>query len=338
MKAVGYRQSLPIVEPQSLMDLTLPDPRPTGRDLLVRVHAVSVNPVDTKLRMRITPPPGEAKILGYDAAGVVVETGPDVQYYQPGDEVWYAGSNTRPGCNSELHLVDERIVGKKPATLSFAEAAALPLTGLTAWELLFDRLGVLLGKNISTGEGLLIVGAAGGVGSILTQLARQLTGLTVIGSASRPETGAWVEKMGAQHVIDHRQPLSEELERVGTPQVRYVAALTHTGEHFAEIVKALEPQGRVGIIDDPGPIDVSLLKQKSASLHWEYMFARSMFQTADMEDQRRILNELGGLADSGVIRTTMQQHLGKINAENLRRAHALVESGKALGKVVLEGF
>lgn len=337
MKAVGYREPLPISDPQSLLDLELPDPRPGSRDLLVEVRAISVNPVDTKVRSRQAPPAGEVQILGWDASGVVRETGPGVTLFRPGDEIWYAGSKVRPGSNSELHLVDERIAGPKPRSLDFAQAAALPLTSITAWELLFERLSVTPGKRHSR-DVLLIVGAAGGVGSILTQLARRLTGLQVIGTASRAETAEWVRELGAHAVIDHSRPLSEELLRIGIPAVTHVASLTRTDVHLAELVKALEPQGRLGLIDDPGPIDVSLLKPKSLSLHWELMFTRSMFQTPDMIAQHRLLSEVGELVDAGVIRTTAAEHFGTINAENLKRAHALIESGKARGKIVLEGF
>jgi len=337
MKAVGYRRSLPITEADSLIDIELPDPKPIGRDLLVQVKAVSVNPVDTKVRMRQAPQAGETKVLGWDAAGVVVELGPDAHLFNPGDEVWYAGSLVRPGTNAEVHLVDERIVGKKPKSLGFAEAAALPLTTITAWELLFDRFGVPPGKRF-TDESLLIIGAAGGVGSILTQLARRLTAMTVIGTASRKETADWVLSLGAQYVIDHSKPLSAELRRIGIPAVTHIASLTQTDTHFPEIIESLAPQGKLGLIDDPPPIDVNQLKRKSISLHWELMFTRPLFGTADMIAQHRLLSEAAELVDAGVIRTTFGEHFGCINAENLKRAHALIEGGKAKGKIVLEGF
>ena len=337
MKAVGYRQSLPIAQAESLIDVELSDPTPSGRDLLVQIKAVSVNPVDTKVRMRQAPQAGETNVLGWDAAGVVVAVGSEAHLFKPGDEVWYAGSLVRPGTNAELHLVDERIVGKKPKSLDFAQAAALPLTTITAWELLFDRFGVLPGKR-ATDESLLIIGAAGGVGSILTQLARRLTAMTVIGTASRKETADWVLSLGAQHVIDHAKPLSVELKRVGIAAVTHVASLTQTDAHFAEIVESLAPQGKFGLIDDPKPIDINQLKRKSISLHWELMFTRPLFGTADMIAQHRLLSEVAELVDAGVIRTTFGAHFGRINAENLKRAHALIESGKAKGKIVLEGF
>lgn len=337
MKAVAYQKSLPVTEAAALQDVELPAPQPGARDLLVRVRAVSVNPVDTKVRRSTPAPEGQYKVLGYDAAGVVEAVGPGVTLFQPGDEVFYAGSITRPGTNSELHVVDERIVGRKPANLDFAQAAALPLTALTAWELLFDRLGVSADRT-KTGEAILITGAAGGVGSVLVQLARQLTGLTVIGTAARPDSVAWVKKLGAHHVIDHRQPLAEELKRIGVPQVTYVASLTHTHDYFAQFVEVLAPQGRLGLIDDPEPIDLRLLKRKALSLHWEMMFARPMFETPDMLRQHEILDAVATLLEQGVLVGTGNEHFGRINADNLRRAHALLESGQARGKIVLEGF
>jgi zinc-binding alcohol dehydrogenase family protein len=337
MKAVGYRQSLPISEPASLLDVELPEPKPAGRDLLVQVRAVSVNPVDTKVRVRMAPEPGETKVLGWDAAGVVRQAGPEVRLFHPGEEVWYAGSVARPGTNSELHLVDERIVGKKPLSLSFAQAAALPLTTIAAWELLFDRFGVQPGKR-PTEDTLLIIGAAGGVGSIFVQLARRLTGMTVIGTASRKETADWVRSLGAHHVIDHSKPLSAELTRLGIPTVTHVASLTQTESHFPQIVESLAPQGKFGLIDDPRALDINLLKRKSVSVHWEYMFTRPVFGTADMIAQHRLLSEAAELVDAGIIRTTVGEHFGRISAENLKRAHALIESGRAKGKIVLEGF
>lgn len=339
MKAIGYTQAqfgLPIDNPNALAEITLPDPAPQGRDILVEVRAVSVNPVDTKVRRGSTPAAGEVKVLGWDAVGVVRATGSDVSLFKPGDRVWYAGSIARPGSNCQLHLVDERIVGHAPKSLDDAEAAALPLTGLTAWELLFDRLQIAPGTG--TGQSILIVGAGGGVGSILVQLARQLTQLTVIGTASRPETVDWVRNLGAHHVIDHSRPLSEELRRIGVPHVHYVASLTQTDTHLAEIVESLIPQGRLALIDDPAPFDVKLLKRKSISLHWELMFTRAIYETPDMIAQHRILEELATLLDRGTLRSTLAEHYGTINADNLRRAHALIESGAARGKIVLEGW
>ncbi|HTH11824.1 MAG TPA: zinc-binding alcohol dehydrogenase family protein, partial [Acidovorax sp.] len=324
--------------PGALLDITLPDPVATGRDLLIEVRAVSVNPVDTKVRKGTGPAEGQPyKVLGWDACGIVRAVGPDVTLFQPGDRVWYAGSIARPGTNSELHLVDERIVGHAPQSLDDAEAAALPLTAITAWELLFDRLSVVPGKQ-PTNKTLLIIGASGGVGSILTQLAARLTGLTVIGTASRPETQAWVRELGAHHVIDHSQPLAQELARIGHPVVDIIASLTQTDAHFAQIVEAIAPQGQFALIDDPVSLDVTKFKRKSVSVHWELMFTRALFGTADMIGQHRLLTEVARLVDAGLIRTTLDQRFGTINAENLKRAHALIESGKARGKLVLEGW
>jgi zinc-binding alcohol dehydrogenase family protein len=337
MKAIGYYKPLPITSDHSLVDLTLPAPAPGPHDLMVRVQAISVNPVDAKVRAGVTPPNGEAKILGWDAAGVVEAVGAEVNDFKPGDAVFYAGALNRPGANSELHVVDARIVGRKPVSLSFSEAAALPLTAITAWELLFNRLGVPYGVETSTGA-LLIVNGAGGVGSILIQLARRLTGLTVIATASRPETIAWVKTMGAHHVIDHRHPLDEGLNGIGMPEVQYVASLTGTDQHLSAIVKALAPQGKLALIDDPKTLDIVPFKRKSVSVHWELMFTRSLYGTPDMVAQHQLLNEVADLVDAGVLRTTLKEELGPINAANLRRAHAVVESGKAIGKVVLTAF
>lgn len=338
MKAIGYQAPRAIDHPASLLDITLPDPVATGRDLLVEVHAVSVNPVDTKVRKGSGPAEGQAyKVLGWDASGIVRAVGPDVTLFAPGDRVWYAGSIARPGTNSELHLVDERIVGHAPQSLDFAEAAALPLTTITAWELLFDRLGVVPGKQ-PTNRTLLIIGASGGVGSILTQLAARLTSLTIIGTASRPETQQWVRDLGAHHVIDHSKPLTQELARIGHPSVDIIVSLTQTDAHFDQIVEAIAPQGQFALIDDPVSLDVTKFKRKSVSVHWELMFTRALFGTADMIGQHRLLTEVAQLVDAGLIRTTLDQRFGTINATNLKRAHALIESGKARGKLVLEGW
>ncbi|PHN21327.1 zinc-binding alcohol dehydrogenase family protein [Pseudomonas sp. ICMP 561] len=335
MKAIAFTQhGLPIEDPDALLDMDLPKPAPGPRDLLVEVHAVSVNPVDTKIRAGSGPT--EPKVVGWDAVGTVREVGSDVTLFQPGDEVFYAGSIVRPGSYSEFHLVDERIVGYKPKSIDNAHAAALPLTSITAWELLFDRLGVEEGGG--EGESLLIIGAAGGVGSILVQLARQLTKMTVIGTASRPETQAWIKQLGAHHVIDHSQPLMAQLEQIGVGEVTHVASLTHTDSHFTQLIEALRPQGKLALIDDPKTLDVVPMKRKALSLHWELMFTRSLYETPDMIKQHELLNRVADLIDQGVLKTTLGEHFGTINAANLRRAHAVVESGKAKGKIVLEGF
>lgn len=376
MKAIGYQQCLPCDHPDALVDLTLPEPAPGPHDLLVEVKAIAVNPVDTKIRRRLAPPPGHYRVLGWDAAGIVRAIGAAVTLFRPGDPVWYAGARDRPGCNAELQVVDERLVGRLPATLSFAEAAALPLTTVTAWELLFDRLQVprlasslrLAGdagaepavatadagqppRSVTpdrgpypaatareTADALLILGAGGGVGSILTQLARQLTALTVIGTASRPETRKWVSDLGAHFILDHHQPPPPQLAAIGHPQVRYIAALTQTEQHLPAIIEVIAPQGRLAVIDDPSQLDIMPFKQKSVSVHWEFMFTRSLFATPDMVEQHRILAEAARLVDQGLLRTTLASHFGSINATNLRRAHALIERGQARGKIVLEGF
>ena len=337
MKAVAYYHSLPIQDPLALQDIELPEPIAGPRDLLVEVKAISVNPVDTKVRENVQPDAGTAKVLGWDVAGVVKAVGSDVSLFKVGDKVFYAGSIARAGANSERHVVDERIVGHMPKSLGFAEAAALPLTAITAWELLFERLAISQGQT-DLQQSLLIVGAAGGVGSILTQLASQLTALKVIGSASRPDTQAWVRELGADVIVDHSQPLSAELKRQGIDAVTHVASLTQTDQHLDQLVEALAPQGKLALIDDPKALDITKLKRKSLSLHWEFMYTRSLFQTQDMIEQHHLLNRVAELIDAGTLRTTVGEHFGAINASNLRRAHALLESGKAKGKIVLEGF
>ncbi|MCE9899259.1 zinc-binding alcohol dehydrogenase family protein [Raoultella terrigena] len=314
--------------------IELPVPTAEGHDLLVEVKAISVNPVDTKVRAGFdadTP-----RVLGWDAVGTVKAVGDAVTLFAPGDEVWYAGALGRPGSNAEFQLVDERIVALKPRSLDNASAAALPLTAITAWELLFDRLGVQEGGN--AGDTLLIVGAAGGVGSILTQLARRLTGMTVIGTASRPESQKWVLDAGAHHVIDHNKPLSEELARIGVKEVTHVASLNNTEQHYLQLIDALAPQGKLALIDDPQTLDARPLKAKSISLHWEFMFTRSMFETSDIVAQHQLLTRVAALIDDKTIKTTLGEHFGAITAENLQKAHAQLETGRAVGKIVLEGF
>lgn len=336
MRAVGYQESLPIDAQAALVDVTLPKPVPTGRDLLVQIHAISVNPVDTKVRRRAKPDAGDWKILGYDAAGIVTATGPDATLFKRGDPVFHAGDMTRQGTNAELHLVDERIVGHKPKSLGWAQAAALPLTAITAWEALFDRMDVH--RPVPGGNAILIIGGAGGVSSIAIQLARQLTGLTVIATASRQETRAWVQDLGAHHVIDHSRPLADQVADLGLGAPGFVFSTTNTDKHVAEIARLIAPQGRFGLIDDPATLDIVPFKRKSVSVHWELMFTRPIFQTADMGAQGELLNEVSRLVDAGRLRTTLGENFGPINAANLRRAHALIESGRARGKIVLEDF
>ncbi|MEL7351019.1 MAG: zinc-binding alcohol dehydrogenase family protein [Cyanobacteria bacterium P01_A01_bin.116] len=336
MKAVAYKTPGSIDREEALQDITLAKPTAEGRDLLVKIHAVSVNPVDTKLRLS-KQPDGEWRVLGFDAVGTVESVGPEVQTFQPGDAVFYAGSIARPGTNSEYHLVDERIVGRKPASLSDAEAAALPLTAITAWEMLFDRLQV----NSPTPQGgdtILIIGGAGGVGSMTLQLLRALTDLTIIATASRPETQAWVREHGAHHVINHRQPLVPQMEALGLKAPGFVFSTTHTDSHFADIVELIAPQGRFGLIDDPKALNVMPLKTKAVSLHWELMFTRSLFNTPDIAKQGELLNEVAALVEAGRIRSTATEVAGKIEAKTLRAVHAQIESSSTRGKIVLEGF
>jgi len=336
MKAVGYRRNLPVEDIESLIDLELTVPVPGPRDLLVQVKAVSVNPVDTKQRAKVPPPAGEARVLGFDAAGVVQAVGSAVTMFQPGDEVYYAGNRGRPGSNAEWHAVDERIAALKPQSLSFAQAAALPLTSITAWELLFDRFNAPKGGG--EGQAILVIGGAGGVGSMMTQFARRLTALTVIATASRPETAQWCTDLGAHHVVDHRKGLPAELKRIGIPEVEYIASLTQTAQHYPHVLEMIKPQGKFGLIDEPLSLDAMPLKKKCVSLHWEAMFTRPMFDTPDVIEQHRLLTDVAAHIDAGTLRGTLTQHYGTINATNLRRAHALAESGTAIGKVVLEGF
>ena len=358
MKAVGYLTPQAIEHSDSLIDIDIAKPNATGRDLLVKVRAVSVNPVDIKIRLSASADNNQHKVLGWDAVGEVVAVGEDVQYYNLGDQVYYAGDLTRSGSNAEYQLVDERIVGNKPKTLTDSEAAALPLTAITAWELLFTRLDFipLLNKSNkldasnaalkSTSKNgddapsrILIVGAAGGVGSILTQLAATLTNAVVIGTASRPESERWVKELGADHVINHHQPLQPQLSKIGIDDITHVISLNRTGDHYDQLVELIAPQGKLALIDDPqNGLDIMKLKRKSISLHWEFMFTRAMFKTQDMYKQRELLNSLADLIDRGLLKTTLGEHYGKINAENLKRAHSHIESNATIGKIVLEGF
>lgn len=337
MKAIGFRTPLPIDHPDSLIDLDMPLPELRPQDLLVEIQAVSVNPVDVKVRAGTQPPPGAARVLGYDAVGTVTAIGSLVTLFKPGDEVYYAGVIDRPGSNAQFQAVDERIVARKPATLTAAQAAALPLTTITAWELLFDQLRVPYGQKRG-GDALLIIGGAGGVGSMLIQLARRLTGLTVIATASRPDSADWCRTLGAHHIIDHRQKLEDGLAAIGIPEVRYVAALTATAQHLPSIVTVLAPQGAMAVIDDPGTLDIMPFKRKSLSVHWELMFTRPLFTTPDMIRQHELLTEAADLVDAGVLRSTLTQELGPIDVATLRQAHKLVESGRSIGKVVMRGW
>lgn len=338
MKAVGLTRYLPIENPESLVDVVVEKPRATGRDILVKVIAISVNPVDTKVRAPKDSVEEVPKILGWDVAGIIEEAGPDCSLFRPGDEVFYAGSIARQGGNSEYHLVDERIVGRKPTSLNFAEAAALPLTSITAWEALFTRMSISKDSDTNQKKSLLIIGAAGGVGSIAIQLAKQ-AGLNVIGTASRPETVDWVKSMGADYTINHHEPLLPQLEAIGFSSVPYIFCLNALEKHWAGISEAISPQGVVCAIDDPAsPLNLNLLKQKSATFVWEFMFTRSLFETDDMIEQHLLLNQIADAVDQQKLKTTLAEVLGPISAENLRQAHKLLESNRTIGKVVLENF
>ena len=334
MKAVGLKQYLPIEDDNSLLDVEIPKPTAKGKDLLVEVKAISVNPVDTKVRAPKDKVESEPLILGWDAAGVVVEVGDEVTEFKPGDEVYYAGDITRPGSNSEFQSIDERIVGHKPKNLDFARAAAFPLTSITAWEALFERLNIDR-HGADEGKTILIVNGAGGVGSIAIQLAK-LAKLKVIATASRDETTAWCQKMGADEVINHRHDLAEEIEKVGYKNVDYILCLSHTDGHWQAMTKAIKPQGTIcSIVENEHPLDMDTLKSKSAGLVWEFMFTRSMYQTEDMAEQSKLLNELSQLIEDGVIVSTCNDMVKPINAKNLRDVHQRLEKGRTIGKIAL---
>jgi NADPH:quinone reductase len=337
MRAIAFQQPGGIDRDEALVNIELPTPTPTGRDLLVEVKAVSVNPVDVKIRQSAQLEAGTWKVLGWDAAGTVTAVGSEVTLFQPGDEVFYSGTIGRPGTNAEYHLVDERIVGMKPKTLDWAAAAALPLTSITAWEMLFDRLDVKKSVPGAT-PAILVIGGAGGVGSIAIQMARALTNLTVIATASRPETIAWTKEMGAHHVIDHTLPLTQQVAALGLGAPAFVFSTTHSDRHLDAIAELIAPQGRFGLIDDPEILDIKRFKRKSISVHLELMFTRSIFNTADIAEQGKLLNEVARLVDEGVLRTTLTEKYSPIDAVNLKQVHTLIESSKARGKIVLEGF
>ncbi|HEX4498444.1 MAG TPA: zinc-binding alcohol dehydrogenase family protein [Thermoanaerobaculia bacterium] len=341
MKAVGLHRYLPIDNPESLIDVEVPKPEAQGRDLLVRVKAVSVNPVDTKVRSPKDKVEAEPKILGWDAAGVVEAVGGEASLFKTGDEVYYAGSIVRQGCDAEYHLVDERIVGRKPRSLSFAEAAAMPLTTIAAWEALFDRMDVPRRSAGSSDRSVLIIGGAGGVGSIAIQIARQVAGLRVIATASRAETSAWCRELGADEVIDHRVPLAQELRRIGHGEVDYILCFNSLEEHLPHMADAIKPQGRIcSIVGAKGgqPVSINVFQPKSVAFCFELMFTRSQFQTPDMMAQHDVLDEASRLFDDGVLRHTMRESYGPLNADSLRKAHATLESGRMIGKLVLGGI
>lgn len=336
MKAVGLRHYLPIENPESLLDVDLPAPTPGDHDLLIAVKAVAVNPIDTKVRAPKDGDENPPRVIGYDASGVVESVGPAVSLFKPGDAVYYAGDITRSGTNAEFHLVDERIAGHKPGSLSHAHAAALPLTTITAWEALFDHLGIDP-EGDDAGQSILIFGGAGGVGSIGIQLAKR-AGLTVIATASRPETSAWVRELGAGHVVNHHEDVVAQVRALGHETVDHIAIFNDMS-HWQAAVELIRPQGAIVTIDNTdSPMPMETMKAKSASLHWEFMFARPMYQTPDMIEQHRLLSRVAELIDAGEIRTTVQQVLTPINASNLREAHRMIEAGTAQGKIVVEGF
>ncbi|PFH12107.1 zinc-binding alcohol dehydrogenase family protein [Collimonas sp. PA-H2] len=338
MKAIALSRYLPIENPESLVDVQLDQLVPKGRDLLVAIKAIAVNPVDVKVRAPKDTVEKSPRVLGWDAAGVVQAVGPEVSRFKAGDRVFYAGDITRPGSNSEFQLVDERIVGNMPQTLSFEQAAALPLTAITAWEALFDRLKVPA-RSSAPAKSLLIIGGAGGVGSIAIQLAVKIAGLNVIATASRPESEQWVRELGAQHVINHFGDLPAQLKEQGFDSVDYVLILNDTDRHFPAAAVAVAPQGMIcTIVENAAPLDVSLLKAKSAGFIWEFMFTRSMFQTADMQEQGNLLDQVARLIDQKTLVTTLNQVLSPINAANLRQAHATLETGRVIGKIVLKDF
>lgn len=341
MKAIGYINNLPIDHAESLMDIELDQPKAQGQDLLIKIDAIAVNPVDTKIRQNVPSSSSNHKVIGWDAVGEVIAIGEDVSQFKPGDKVFYAGDLNRHGSNAEYQLVDERLVGLKPKSLSKAEAAALPLTAITAWELLFERLGIQMQspdiKAVSN-EVILVVGAAGGVGSILIQIAKAISGATIIATASRESTQAWVKELGADYVIDHKQDLAPQIDALNIGQVTHVASLNGTDSYFDQYIELLAPFGKIALIDDPKTLDVAKMKRKSLSLHWEFMYTHSMYQTQDMNKQHHLLNRVADLVDQGFIRTTVNQNLGPINAANLKKAHQAIESGTAIGKIVLEGF
>ncbi|PRZ45455.1 zinc-binding alcohol dehydrogenase family protein [Tritonibacter scottomollicae] len=336
MKAVGFTHYLPVEDANAFLDLEVDKPEPKGHDILVAVKAVAVNPVDTKVRAPKDKVEDQARIIGYDASGVVEAVGSEVTLFKPGDEVYYAGDITRSGTNAEFHLVDERIVGRRPASLSHAEAAALPLTTITAYEAFFDRLGIDR-DGADSGQSILIIGAGGGVGSIGIQLAKQ-AGLKVLATASRPETSAWVQELGADHVVNHREDMVAQIRALGIQHVDHIAIFNDM-RHWETAVELIRPQGGIVSIDDTDlPMPMGGMKMKAASFHWEFMFARSMHQTHDMVEQHKLLSYVADQIDAGKIKTTVSKRMSPINATNMREAHRLVETGQAKGKIVVEGF
>lgn len=340
MKAIGVYQHQPTTANDCFVEVEIDKPQPGARDLLVQVKAVSVNPVDYKVRASIQEQQTTPRVLGWDVAGVVEQVGDAVTLFRPGDEVYYAGSRIRPGGNSEYHLVDERIVGRKPTSLSFEAAAALPLTAITAWEALFERLGITPEKTIENQDRtILIIGGAGGVGSIAIQLAKQIAGLQVIATASRSETIDWCKKMGADYTINHREPFAAQLEQIGATRINYILCLSDTDMHWQNMAEVIAPQGKIcSIVETRTPQDLNLLKNKSITFTWELMFTKSMYETEDMQTQHDLLNTVADLVDQGILQSTLTEVIGSLNPTNLATAHAKLESGTMIGKLVLLGI
>jgi NADPH:quinone reductase len=336
MKAVGLYEYLPVDNPKSLQDVEVEKPSAAGRDLLVEIKAVSVNPVDTKVRAPKEGQEDEPKILGWDASGIVRETGSEVTMFQPGDEVYYAGAVNRPGSNSEYHLVDERIVGRKPNALSFSEAAAVPLTTITAWEALFERMNIPRDKEENKDRSILMIGAAGGVGSIAVQLAAE-AGLTVIGTASRKETEEWTRSHGADYVINHYENFREQLEKHGFQEVDYIFCMNATETHWESMSDVIKPQGKIcTIVEAKENLNMNLIKNKSVSFLWEFMFTRPVYETEDMIRQHELLQEASQMFDDGTLKTTVTKKLSGLHGENMRKAHQILEEGRMIGKLVVE--
>jgi NADPH:quinone reductase len=336
MKAVGLYEYLPIDDPKSLQNVKVKKPKAKGKDILVEVKAVSVNPVDTKIRAPKKGKEEEAKILGWDAAGVVKDTGDDVEMFQPGDEVYYAGAVNRQGSNSEFHLVDERIAAKKPENLDFSDAAAMPLTTITAWEALFHRMDISRNPEDNEGKKILMVGAAGGVGSIAVQLAKH-AGLTVIGTVSREETAEWAKKNGADYFINHYKDFPDQLQEHGIQEVDYIFCMNSTETHWENMSEVIAPQGKIcSIVESKEELNMNLIKNKSAAFLWEFMFTRPIYQTEDMIEQHRLLKETARLIEEGDIQTTATKKMQGLTAETFREAHQIVEEGKMIGKLVIK--
>ena len=336
MKAIASPGPLPADHPEAFQDIELPKPHPRERDLLVRVSAFSVNPVDTKIRLVKRAPEQDQspRVLGWDAAGIVEEVGTGVRLFRKSDEVYYAGSLLRPGCNSEFQLVDERIAAAKPGSWNMAQAAALPLTAITAYEALFDRMAITRDRPLK-GLTLLIIGGAGGVGSIAIQLAK-LAGLQVVATASRPESEAWCRAMGADFIIDHMAPLLPQLQERGCSTVDYILNASSTDRHWGAMAEVIKPQGRIcALVNAEHPLDLNVLKQKSVTFSWEFMFTRAMYETEDMIRQHELLKEVAGWIAQGHIQPTLTETLSPITAANLRQAHTRLEQGHMIGKLVL---